>query len=263
MSENGDHGASRDLAPERRLRIREIVDSRRGARLETLSAMLGVSQATIRRDLEQLAAEGKLRRVHGGAVAIDERLNEAVFETKAGEASEEKERIAARAVQLLSRDDTVYLDSGSTVLAAARLLRGWNQLTVVTNSLPVVIELLDRGPRLIVIGGDLRAKSQALVGPLTRLTLQNLHVDRAVMGTFALSLEYGLMTTDPAEAFTKELVLTRAQQVILLAHSRKVGTSSFVHAGRLEAVDIMVTDSGIADGAVRSLERLGITVIKA
>ncbi len=262
MSEDGT-AAARDLAPQRRQRIRSIVESRRAARLEDLSASLGVSQATVRRDLDALAMEGRLRRVHGGAVALDERPSELHFDVKAVEAGAEKARIAARAVELLSPDDTVYLDSGSTVLEAARLLRGWDRLTVVTNSLPAATELAGRGPRLIVIGGEFRATSQALVGPLTRLLLDTLHVDRALIGTFAFSLEEGLTTTDPAEAYTKELVLGRSREVILLADSRKVGTRSFVSSGRLEEIDVLVTDTGIDERVVRSLERRGVKVIKA
>jgi DeoR family fructose operon transcriptional repressor len=192
-----------DLAATRRQRVGALVDARRAVRLEELSAALGVSQATVRRDLNALAAAGRLRRVHGGAVAADQRLDEPHFEVKAGAAAEEKARIAARAVDLLSPADTVYLDSGSTVLGVARLLHGWSRLTVVTNSLPVATELVGRGPRLILIGGEVRATSRAIVGPLTRLLLESLHVDRALMGTFAFSLEEGLSTTDPAEAYTK------------------------------------------------------------
>ena len=263
-SDGRDDGlAARDLAPQRRQRIRSIVESRGAARLDELSQALGVSQATVRRDLDELEAEGRVRRVHGGVVALDARSGEPHFEVKAAEAAEEKERIAARAVALLAPDDTVYLDSGSTVLAAARLLHGWDRLTVVTNSLPAVVELAGRGPRLIVIGGEFRATSQALVGPLSQHLLDNIHVDRAFMGSYAVSLEDGLTTTDPAEAFTKKLVLERATQVVLLADSRKMGANSFVHAGRLEAIDVLVTDTGIAERTVRSLERRGITVIKA
>lgn len=263
MEESSATRKAPDLGPERRVRIRELVAARRAARLEELSAALGVSQATIRRDLDRLSAEGRLRRVHGGAVALDERPSEIHFDLKANEAVAQKERIAARAVGLLSPDDTVYLDSGSTVLAAARRLGGWTALTVVTNSLRVATELIDRGPRVIVVGGELRAASEALIGPLTHLMLDELHVDRALMGTFALSLEEGLMTTDPAEAYTKKLVLERARQVIVLADSRKVGASSFVQAGRLESIDVLVTDDGIDDRALRRLERHGITVVKA
>ena len=116
---------------------------------------------------------------------------------------------------------------------------------------------------MIVIGGEFRATSQALVGPLTHLVLDALHVDRALIGTFAFSLEEGLTTTDPAEAYTKELVLGRSREVILLADSRKVGTRSFVSSGRLEAIDVLVTDTGIDERVVRSLERRGVKVIKA
>ena len=147
--------------------------------------------------------------------------------------------------------------------SGARLLHGWDHLTVVTNSLPVANELLGRGPRLILVGGELRERSQAVVGPLTRRLLEDLHVDRALMGTFALSLEDGMTTTDPGEAFTKELVLGRAREVILLADSGKVGTRSLVQAGRLDAVDILVTDDGIDERAARAIARLGIKVIKA
>jgi DeoR family transcriptional regulator, fructose operon transcriptional repressor len=268
MTAADEHGredglAARDLAPRRRQRLRSIVESRRAARLDELSLALGVSQATVRRDLDELEAEGRVRRVHGGVVAVDERPGEPHFDVKAAEAAEQKERIAARAVSLLKPDDTVYLDSGSTVLAAARLLRGWDRLTVVTNSLPAIVELAGRGPRLIVVGGEFRDTSQALVGPLSQPLLESVHVDRAFIGSYAVSLEDGMTTTDPAEAFTKKLVLERATQVVLLADSRKMGERSFVHAGRIEAVDVLVTDAGIDDRTARSLERRGITVIKA
>jgi DeoR family fructose operon transcriptional repressor len=253
---------TRDLAPQRRQRIRSIVASRGAARLDELSVALGVSQATVRRDLDKLETEGRVRRVHGGVVAVDARSGEPHFEVKAAEATEQKERIAARAVAMIAPDDTVYLDSGSTVLAVARLLRGWDRLTVVTNSLPAIVELAGNGPRLIVVGGEFRATSQALVGPLSQPLLEAIHVDRAFIGTYAVSLEDGLTTTDPAEAFTKQLAVRRATQVVLLADSRKMGTHSFVHAGRLEAVDVLVTDDAMDDRTVRSLQRRGITVIK-
>ncbi|HKZ75045.1 MAG TPA: hypothetical protein VJ259_00115, partial [Actinomycetota bacterium] len=152
---------------------------------------------------------------------------------------------------------------GSTVLALARLLHGWTRMTVVTNSLPIVTELVGRGPRLIMVGGELRATSRAIVGPLTRHLLDDLHLDRALMGTFALSLEDGLTTTDPSEAYTKELVVARAREVILLADSTKMGGRSFVRAGRLEDVDILVTDVGIDARTARSLTRRGVRVITA
>ena len=120
---------------------------------------------------------------------------------------------------------------------------------------------MGRGPRLIVVGGEVRATSRAIVGPLTASLLESLHVDRALMGTFALAVDEGLSTTDPAEAFTKHLVLDRAREVILLADSTKVGTRSFVAAGRLEDVDVLVTDAGLDQRTARSITRRGVRVI--
>ncbi len=252
-----------DLAERRRQRLVALVEGRGSARLEELSTALGVSTATVRRDLDAVTAAGRLRRVHGGVVAADQRLDEPQFDVKAGNAAAEKERIAAAAVRLIEPGDTVYLDSGSTVLAAARLLHGWDRLTVVTNSLPVATELVGRGPRLIVVGGELRATSRAIVGPLSRHLLEELHVDRALMGTFALSLDDGLTTTDPAEAYTKELVLSRADEVILLADSSKLGSRSFVSAGRLADVDVLVTDRRLDPASAKALKRRGIRVVVA
>lgn len=262
LEHDGQDAPARHLAPQRQQRILDIVSSRRAARLEDLASALGVSVATARRDLDELASRGLLRRVHGGAVASDAQ-REPHFEAKAVEAAAEKERIAARAVSLLAPDDTVYLDSGSTVLAVARLLRGWDRLTVVTNSLPIANELGGHGPTLILAGGEFRATSQAFVGPLSRHLLENLHVTKALIGAYAFSLEDGLSTTDAAEAFTKTLALERATEVIVLADSRKLGAHSFAHAGRLDQVDVLVTDTGIDDRLAQTLAQAGITVIKA
>jgi len=254
---------SPDFAPARRARLVHIVRARRAVRVEDLRAELGVSPATIRRDLDELELAGALRRVHGGAVATDARPVEERFDAKAQERAAEKRRIAIRAAELIAASETVYLDSGSSVLELARLLGGRTDLTVVTNSLPVIVELAGRGPRLVVVGGELRPLSQAIVGPLTRLLLEQLYVDRAFLGTFGLSLDAGLTTSDPEEAYTKELVLARARQVVLLADAGKLGTRSFAHAGRLDQVDVLVTDAQLADHAATAFERAGVRVVVA
>src|SRR5579859_628788 len=205
------------LAPERWESLRTLIRERGVIRLEDLCRELGVSPATVRRDLDQLERRGSIRRVHGGAVSVETRLEEPLFDDKTSIAAREKRRISEAALAYIEPGDTIYLDGGSTVLELARLLRERSNLTVVTNSLRAAHELAGRGPRLILIGGELRRLSQTLVGPLTRCILQELHVDKAFMGTIGLALKEGLTTTDPSEAFTKEFVMGRARQVILLA----------------------------------------------
>jgi DeoR/GlpR family transcriptional regulator of sugar metabolism len=252
------------FAPERRERVRQIVHSRHAVRVEDLRSELGVSTATIRRDLDELEELGALRRVHGGAVAMDGvHPIEARFEAKAAAHAEEKRRIAALAATLVEPDSSVYLDAGSTCLELARLLAMRTDVTVVTNSLPVVVELAGRGPRLVVVGGELRPLSQALVGPLSARLLDGLYVDHAFMGTFSLSLDAGLTTTDPNEAFTKERALARAREVVLLVDSSKLGTRSFAHAGRLDQIDVVITDAALDEEAATTFTAAGVRILVA
>jgi DeoR family fructose operon transcriptional repressor len=251
------------FAPERRERVKQIVRSRHVVRVEDLKDELGVSTATIRRDLHELEEEGELRRVHGGAISVDISPIEARFEAKATKNPDEKRRIAQVAAAMVEPDSKIYLDAGSTCLELARLLAPRTDITVVTNSLPAINEMAGTGPRLIVIGGELRPLSQALVGPLSTKVLDELYLDHAFVGTFSLSLDAGLTTTDPAEAFTKEYVLTRTRDAVLLVDSSKLGTRSFAHAGRLDQIDVVITDAPLDEEASRTFEHAGVRVLVA
>jgi DeoR/GlpR family transcriptional regulator of sugar metabolism len=253
----------KELAPRRLDNLRELIRGKGVIRVEEICSQLRVSPATVRRDLDQLEEAGTIRRVHGGAVSVESRLEEPLFDDKASIAAREKNRIAQAALQFVEPGDTIYLDGGSTVLEFAQLLHDRTNLTVVTNSLRAAHELAGRGPRLILIGGELRRLSQTMVGPLTRCVLQELHVDKAFMGTIGLTLNEGLTTTDPSEAYTKELVMRQARQVILLADSGKAGKVAFARAGRLENIHAFVTDQALDKNFAKELIKKGIKVIKA
>jgi DeoR/GlpR family transcriptional regulator of sugar metabolism len=254
---------SKDLAPQRLDNLRQLIRQSGVIRVEALCRQLGVSPATVRRDLDQLEKSGAIHRVHGGAVSVESRLDEPLFDNKTSIAAKEKHRIAEAALALIGPGETVYLDGGSTVLELARLLRERTNLTVVTNSLRAAIELSGHGPQLIVIGGELRRLSQTVVGPLTRLVLKELHLDKAFMGTIGFSAKEGMTTTDPSEAFTKELVMGQARQVILLADSSKAGKVSFARAGRWDNVHILITDKSVDKEFTKEVIQKGIKVIKA
>lgn len=149
------------------------------------------------------------------------------------------------------------------MLELARLLADHANLTVVTNSLRAALELAGRGPRLILVGGELRRLSQTVVGPLTRLVLQELHLDKAFMGTIGLATKEGMTTTDPSEAFTKELVMRQARQVILLADSSKAGKVAFARAGSLDEVDVLITDAKVDRQFAKELAEKKIKLVKA
>lgn len=250
------------LAPQRWNDLRALIRESGVIRVEDLCRRLNVSAATVRRDLDQLERSGAIRRVHGGAVSVESRLDEPLFADKTSLAAREKRGIAEAALAFIEPGDTIYLDGGSTVLELARLLRGRTNLTLVTNSLYAAQELAGQGPRLMVIGGELRRLSQTLVGPLTRLILQDLHLDKAFMGTIGFTLKEGLTTTDPSEAFTKELVMSQARQVIVLADSSKAGKISFARAGRWENIHALITDKHVDKEFAKQFIKKGIKLLR-
>ncbi len=256
--------SARDLAPQRRQRIRSIVESRRAARLEELSASLGVSQATVRRDLDALAMEGRLRRVHGGAVALDERPSELHFDVKAVEAAAEKARIAARAVELLSPDDTVYLDSGSTVLEAAPAAPrlgppdGGDEQPARRDGARRPRPATDRHRRGVP-RHEPGARGAADPPPPRRAPRRS-RLHRARSRSRSRRASRRRTRQRPTRRSWSWAGRARSSCWRTAGRSARARSSS---AGRLEAIDVLVTDTGIDERVVRSLERRGVKVIKA
>ena len=248
------------LTPERE----EIILSEPGEEAKTISELSGkldVSEATVRRDLLSLEEQGKVKRVHGGAVKMKFPESEPVFKEKESIRPEEKERIAKLALGLINDKDTIYLDGGSTVLALAKMLGAKKGLTVVTNSLMAAAELMESGHNLIIVGGKFRPLSRTLVGPLTSKIIETLHVDKAFLGTIGFTIEDGISTTDADEAFTKELILKRADKTILLADSSKLGKKSFAVSGSVSDIDVVITDSSVPASISKELKKRGIDLL--
>ncbi len=234
------------------------------AGVKTISELgneLHVSEATVRRDLETLEKQGVIRRVYGGAELLRKRHTEPLYEEKASLHAPEKAKIAEKAVKFLQEGDTIFLDGGSTVLEMARRLPPMRDLTVVTNSLMAAADLMEKNFHLILVGGEFRSLSRTLVGPLTSKILENLTISKAFLGTIGLEAERGISTTDPNEAYTKELVMKRSDKVFLLADSSKFGVSSFVFSGNAADIDAVITDEALPPAARKQLEQQNIEVI--
>lgn len=208
-----------------------------------ISDEIGVSLATVRRDLISLERRGKVRRVHGGAVPTGNAGLEPLFADKLARNRDVKFRIAKAALSLIEDSDVIYLDGGSTILELAKLLSSKCDLTIVTNSIMTVVELFETEHRVILVGGEFRKLSRTVVGPLTAETIDKLHIDKAFIGTIGFSFDEGISTTDANEAFTKERVMRRSGKVALLVDGSKLGVPSFARSGSLEDIDIIVTDA--------------------
>lgn len=249
------------LTAEREQRVLQLLKDRDVMSVSSLSEALGISEATVRRDLQSMHERGLLARVHGGAAYKPEAPAEPLFEDKQGLNDVAKHRIAAAALNLINDGDTIFLDGGSTLLNLAQILDARKGLTVVTNSLMAAAQLMESGHRLILTGGEFRAISRTLVGPLSAAVLREIVVDKAFMGTYGFTEEEGMSTTDPNEAFTKVQAMKRARQVILLADKTKLGRASFVKCA-CDRIDTLVTDS-INAAMKKNLEDNGISIIVA
>lgn len=212
------------LAEQRAERILRELAQRRAATVTDLCLVTGASEATIRRDLTALAKQGKLNKVHGGAMLLGGEFHgeELDMETKRGLYTEEKDRTARYAAGLVGDDDVVFLDAGTTVLRVAGHLRPSKALFL-TNSIECACRLMERNLRTCVLGGTLKAGTMALVGAETLEALRRYNFTKAFLGCNGVTVTQGFTTPDPEEAAVKALAADRAQEVYVLADSSKFG----------------------------------------
>ncbi|QNP68087.1 DeoR/GlpR transcriptional regulator [Streptomyces roseirectus] len=241
--------------------ITKAVRDSGSATVQELAALTGASEMTIRRDLDTLAAQGVLERVRGGARTLLLRGEEPPFALRAHEAVDAKRRIAAAISALIADGESVLLDSGTTCLEVARLLRA-RPVTVMPLSLQAV-HLLSESPgpaTLVVPGGQPRAGEGALTGPLTLASLAALRFDTAVIGCCGLSAADGLTAYDLDDAAVKKAAIASSRRVIAGADAGKLGHTAYAHVGPAALLHTLVTDTAAPADEVRALEGGGTTV---
>lgn len=210
------------LAEQRMERILQELNRQEAVSVAYLCGKTGASEATIRRDLTELAQRGKLTKVHGGAIPVRETFHseELDMDIKRQLHTPEKRRIAQYAAGLIQNDDVVFLDAGSTVMHMAEFIQA-AQATFVTNS----IECLDRLPRLglrtYVLGGVLKPGTMAVIGGETMEGLKKYNFTKAFLGMNGIALGQGFTTPDPEEAMVKALAAARSRETWVLADSSK------------------------------------------
>ncbi|MFC5006549.1 DeoR/GlpR family DNA-binding transcription regulator [Dactylosporangium cerinum] len=243
--------------------------------LADLAGRLGVSEMTVRRDLDQLQEQGLVRRVRGGAVALDVPSDEAGFAVREQWQAATKARLARAAAELITPGGTVLLDAGTTTAAVAAALAarfgagagGAGPLTVAVLSLQAAVRLADQpGIRLLILGGESRAGERSLVGPLTLSALDQLRFDTFVMSIGAVHHELGWSEFDLDDAAVKRAALRRAGRTVVVADATKLGVQAFARVGPLDAADTFVTSGTAHAGAaatdtLAALRAAGVDVI--
>lgn len=247
----------------RRMLIAEQISRIGEVDFASLSSRFDVSEMTIRRDIEVLEESGLVRRVVGGAISVRGTSTEPPFESRASRAAQEKEHIALAVVNLLEPAETVFLDSGSTVLSVARAIRGRNLgLTVVTPSILAGIELADEpNTTVFLTGGKVRSGELSLIGQDAIEAFSRFNGNTFVMGVAGVDAIAGVSDYSYEETHVKKAAAKAAKRVILAVDHTKFGQISLVNISSLAEVSIIVTDATGDDPTLKAASDAGVRVI--
>jgi len=251
-------------AEERQLLIAERarVDGRVDVGL--LAAEFDVTPETIRRDLTALERQGRVRRVHGGAIPFERLSFEPALAARDAVLPAEKERIAKAALAELPAEGAILLDAGTTVGRLAGYLPNDRELTVVTNSLPIATLLAGRSNvTVLALGGRIRGRTLAAVDDWALRALREAYVDVAFLGTNGLSIERGLTTPNLAEATVKGAMIAAARRAVVLADHTKIGHDAFARFGQLADIEALITDDAVDLDVAEAIEAAGPRVVRA
>jgi DeoR/GlpR family transcriptional regulator of sugar metabolism len=245
----------------RRRRIMELLEQEGTVKVEILAGQFDVSQVTIRKDLTELEEQGLLQRTYGGASFSHRSRFNISFLERLQIRGAEKEAIARAALKYIHEGDSIILDAGSSTLALARALIGnLRSLYIITTSIPVSLELSQAGYEILLVGGQVRNQSLALIGPAAVRTLESYHADRAFLGTSGVSISHGQTTPNPLDAEVKRAIIKSADESYVLADSSKFGHSCLASFAIAKDIDLTVTDFGIDPGMLHEFRQDGFAI---
>ena len=241
----------------RQQRILEMLESQHIVQLQDLMTALGVSESTIRRDLSQLESLGQCIRVHGGAKRAYHLEVESTFQQKIKQQEQAKQQMAQAAAELVQEQSVIYLDAGTSTYAMVPYL-SHKEIVVVTNGIQHADALTDTKVRVILIGGELKAKTRAIIGSTAIKQLQTYRFDQAFMGMNGVDAEWGYTTPDAEESAVKQQAFQQASQVYVLADSDKIGKVSFSQVAPIE--DAILLTNSLTQGQKEPLQKQ--TIVK-
>lgn len=250
------------IADERRREIVRIVKQEGAVSTKELSARLGVSEMTVRRDLEFLESRSSIKRHFGGASTeeVDEHpITD--FSLRLQTEVAEKKQIAAKALELIQEGDVLFLDHGTTCAYLAREITSFGNIRVLTHSLPIIRELEKSRVQVLCIGGTLHRPNECFIGPLAEEILARFHAPKAFLCTQGIHPRDGMSNGDLFEANMKLVVAERADEVVLLADHTKFETKGLYPNVATSKVHTIVTDDGTDDEILAPYRDMGIRTI--
>jgi len=259
------NGSDPLLPAERQQRVLDLLRGELTIRSSRLSDLLGVSEMTIRRDLDSLEMQGLVERTHGGAVLRQERVaGKFHYDTSIQENTREKKRIATKAASLIQPYDTIYIGGGTTCSQVIRYVDPGIPFTVFTNNLGVISEMGNKAANLVMLGGAYDPESRILTGPLSIEMIQLVTASKVFLGADAFSLSSGMTTTDLDLATIERAMIKRTRgEVIVMADQSKFGTVAEMLITPIKNIDVLITEWEIPRDFRRDLESMDIQVVLA
>jgi len=243
-----------------------MINEKKSVTVQELSETLKVCEVTIRKDLNRLDEMGLIKRTHGGAMAITNVQFEPSLNQRGCENLNIKLRIGKLAISLIEDRETIILDSGTTTYQIAKILKNksFSDLTVMTNSISIAYELMNcNNIHLIVLGGECRSLTGALVGSFTEEVLKDIYADKVFLGANGFSIERGLTAPNPTEAHTKILMARSAKKRIGVIDHTKIGREFLVSFCSISDLDILITDNEIIPLYLDAIKNNGVEVLLA
>lgn len=257
------------LSEQRYKEILNLLDREGSIKASTLCTIFKASRETIRRDLETMESKGMIRRIHGGAMKLEAPQERSQVYTSFDERKAEhfsyKEEVANEAANYISEGQAVALDSGTTALALARVIKErFHSLTVVTNSLAVANELANaEGITLVMTGGIYRSDEEAFVSDIATLIFSKINIDIFFLTTCGISVERGITYQRMDEVLVQNKMMEASERTVVIADSSKFGVNSLVKMCGIEEVSLIITDSKAPKEQVKAFEKAGVKVVVA
>ncbi|CAM3589363.1 MULTISPECIES: DeoR/GlpR family DNA-binding transcription regulator [Paenibacillus] len=248
---------------ERQQKIIELLTIRKVMKITELTDELKISVDTLRRDLNILTDQGRIEKIYGGVKLAESRFGESSMDERMVSHLEEKDRIARKCSEFVAEGDCIYIDSGSTTYQIAKYVKLRKKLTVVTNSLPVAMELMDSDVELIMIGGKIRREEQSVVAYEYIFNFHELNVQKAFICCSGITIERGISDYNLEEAITRKKMIELSKEVYVMADSTKFGKDVTVSIASLDKIDYIVTDSNVNRGFIPKFKKTGTELVIA
>ncbi|AZT90937.1 DeoR/GlpR transcriptional regulator [Caldicellulosiruptor changbaiensis] len=250
------------LAIERRQKIMAMLNENKSVLVPELAKLFNVTEETIRRDLEKLEKEGLLKRTYGGAVLVENYNVDIPFEFRNATNIEGKKQIALTLIKYIEDGDTLVMDSSTSALQVAKLLKTKKKITVITNSEQIVNELkVFEDIKVISTGGTLRNRSLSLVGPIAENTLKSLNANKAIISCKGFDIEKGFTESNELEAQVKKMMIEIADQVYMIADHTKMNKTALVNIATLDDVDFIFTDKVLPPSQENAIREKNVEIV--